>query len=414
MEAINNLGICKQKTGNINEAEQLFLKALQLNSNFESALYNLANIYKESCETEKAQTYYQKVLALNPEHAQAIAGLGVCYTLNGEPDQAYEYYVKALKIAPNDDSIKYNLAAYYLGKGKLSEAWPLYHSRNLEKHRLAIDVSQLNPNKLKDKRILLTREQGIGDEIFFLRYLENLAQYTSSIDYLANPKLAELITQLPHINKVHSEDCTLGEYDFIISVADLPLLMQQDNDFPASIHLKPENRHLERAAALLKQAGPPPYIGLTWRAGQQVKGLLYKEAPLADLMTTLQSNSGTFVILQRNPLPEDFETLGNFASRHAMLDLSSANDDLPFMLAVLQQIDHYVGVSNTNMHLMAALGKTADVLVTFPPEWRWCFEVEQSPWFTGFNLFRQDPHYDWSTAFNKLEQHLTKHESKYA
>ena len=36
------------------------------------------------------------------------------------------------------------------------------------------------------------------------------------------------------------------------------------------------------------------------------------------------------------------------------------------MLALLSLIDEYVGVSNTNMHLRAGVGKTAKVLVPAP------------------------------------------------
>ena len=61
------------------------------------------------------------------------------------------------------------------------------------------------------------------------------------------------------------------------------------------------------------------------------------------------------------------------------------------MAAVLSLIDEYVGVSNTNMHIRAGLGKTARVLVPFPPEFRWMHAGSQSPWFAGCQLYRQPP-----------------------
>jgi hypothetical protein len=53
------------------------------------------------------------------------------------------------------------------------------------------------------------------------------------------------------------------------------------------------------------------------------------------------------------------------------------------------------------MHLAAAAGATADVLVPFPPEWRWGVAGE-SPWFPGFRVFRQRPDGDWSRALAEL------------
>jgi hypothetical protein len=62
-------------------------------------------------------------------------------------------------------------------------------------------------------------------------------------------------------------------------------------------------------------------------------------------------------------------------------DFSAWNDDLEDALALMGVLDEYAGVSNTNMHLRAGLGRTANVLVPFPPEWRWQGTGGESPWF---------------------------------
>jgi hypothetical protein len=69
-------------------------------------------------------------------------------------------------------------------------------------------------------------------------------------------------------------------------------------------------------------------------------------------------------------------------------------------------IDDYVGVSNTNMHLLAGLGKTAKVLIPYPPDWRWMAEGEESPWFKGFKTYRQLTNGYWSLALQNLTQDL--------
>lgn len=46
------------------------------------------------------------------------------------------------------------------------------------------------------------------------------------------------------------------------------------------------------------------------------------------------------------------------------------NEDREDLLALLALLDDYVGVSNTNMHLLGSLGKTARVLVPNPPDWK--------------------------------------------
>ena len=70
-------------------------------------------------------------------------------------------------------------------------------------------------------------------------------------------------------------------------------------------------------------------------------------------------------------------------------------------------IDEYVGVSNTNMHIRAGLGKTARVLVPFPPEFRWMHAGERSPWFPQFSLYRQPPQRDWGNVLQCLRADIS-------
>jgi hypothetical protein len=86
-------------------------------------------------------------------------------------------------------------------------------------------------------------------------------------------------------------------------------------------------------------------------------------------------------------------------------DLTAYNEDPEDALALICLLDRYVGVSNTNMHLGVACGATADVMVPFPPEWRWGLSGA-SPWFPGFRVHRQAPSGDWGEAFSSLAASL--------
>ena len=54
----------------------------------------------------------------------------------------------------------------------------------------------------------------------------------------------------------------------------------------------------------LAMVGPPPYIGVTWRAGTKGSDLvLYKESPMEPLAHLLRDIPATVLILQRHPRP---------------------------------------------------------------------------------------------------------------
>jgi len=58
------------------------------------------------------------------------------------------------------------------------------------------------------------------------------------------------------------------------------------------------------------------------------------------------------------------------------------------------------------MHLRAAAGRSARVLVRCPAEWRWMATGSSSPWFPGFSLYRQSLDGDWSAALARLRKDL--------
>jgi hypothetical protein len=76
------------------------------------------------------------------------------------------------------------------------------------------------------------------------------------------------------------------------------------------------------------------------------------------------------------------------------------------MLALMSVADDYVGVSNTNVHLRAGAGRTARVLVPWPPEWRWTRDLPRSPWFPDFPLYRASKEGGWSEALARLASEL--------
>ena len=152
--------------------------------------------------------------------------------------------------------------------------------------------------------------------------------------------------------------------------------------------------------------GPPPYIGVSWRAGTPDQKLsLYKTCPISLIASAFKDVPGTLLILQRHPAPGEIEAFARELGR-PVHDLSALNEDLEQMLALLALIDDYVGVSNTNMHLRAGAGKTARVLVPAPPEWRWMAEGKTSPWFPGFAVYRQKYDGSWEEAFAMLAADL--------
>jgi hypothetical protein len=196
--------------------------------------------------------------------------------------------------------------------------------------------------------------------------------------------------------------------------SDLPLATQQD--LPPSLRFRVEPARVGRLRQRLQDFGPPPYLGVTWRAGatldEQLAGRLAwvygKAVPTEALGAVLRPLTATVVALQRRASGAEHEGLCRALGR-AVLDMSEVHDDLEDTLALLYLLDEYIGVSSTNIHLLAGIeGKRARVLVQTPAEWRWGLEGDSSPWFPGLRLYRQARDRSWDAAFAQLAADLRR------
>ena len=116
-------------------------------------------------------------------------------------------------------------------------------------------------------------------------------------------------------------------------------------------------------------------------------------------------SEATFIALQRNPHDGEISALAKLIGR-PVHDCCALNEELESMLALLALIDDYVGVSNTNMHLRAGVGRPARVLVPRPADWRWMADGGRSPWFRDFEVYRQSADGHWDAAMARLASDL--------
>jgi hypothetical protein len=336
---------------------------------------------------------------LIPAFAECIADV------NG-PEAALAWLRQVLARQPDQQLAHYMLGDLLLSLGHWREGWKHYLWRT---HAAAerVKPTAVLPARLDGKRVLLRGEQGLGDMLFFLRFADELRDRGAAITMECPPKLAPLLS-----HRIATNDAAAA--DLQVWIGDLPALLEADATPPA-FALRTDDSQAGHARERLERLGRPPYLGLTWQAGTNVLrrpeygsdlGLLFKEIPPALLGQAVRGWPGTVVSLQRAPAPADLQAL-HAAAGAEVHDLSAANEDLAEVLALLAVLDEYVAVSNTNIHLLAGLGRTARVLVPHPPEWRWMRRDGPSAWFPNFPVYRQPVSRDWSEPLKRLREDLS-------
>ena len=437
-----NLASLLIDVGRFAEAEGLCREIVAIDDRFADGHAFLGAALGHQGRLVEALACHERASALAPGNTRYAAALGTALTEIGRIPEGLRRLADALDAEPENDTLRQSLFTALLANGRMQDGWSAYARRpaavRLREKNEAIALAEALPAPLEGRHVCVIREQGIGDEIFLLRWARKLAGRGARVSYRANSKIVSVLARAPFINEVLDESAPLPQADAYLLVGDLPNALgalptssvpKRDRprrrlfpDLPEHISVfwppVPETiaiAPLEASVAALRQRlsdlGPPPYVGVTWRAGTRPEAqnagswMLYKEVPPHALATALKTIDGTFLALQRNPGAGEIDIFAAALDR-PLHDFTALNDDLENMLALLALIDEYVGVSNTNMHLRAAAGRTARVLVPAPAEWRWLQSARASPWFPGFSVYRQSVHGSWTAALTDLRRDL--------
>lgn len=417
-EAHNNLGNALKEQHRYQDAIAHYKLAAALRPDYTAPLNNWGVALQEMERPAEAIPYYEAALATKPDDAQVHSNLAAALMELGRIDEALDHLEASVYLNADYQEARYNLSLALLNLGRLEEGWRHYLYRGSERQRQNAQgfLTHPLPADLSGKRILLTRNQGIGDELFFLRFAVQLKARGAWIAYRAADKIAPIARRLHFLDQVVGRQETPPELDYTFSIGDLPLALgvRDLGQAPASVRLTPPSEAEAKLSARLATLPPDlPLIGVTWRAGADKSDpetrksrLPFKEFPLEILAGVLRDLPGTVLILQRHPKPGEIAAFERALGRPAH-DFSDLNDDLDLMLALMARLDEYVGVSNTNTHLRVAIGRASRVLVPANIlDWRWMSEGERTPWFPDCRIYRQTPEGSWMGATLLLHEDL--------
>ena len=403
-EAKAGLALALELLGRADEAEVLLRSGA--GSDVMLAI-NLGNLVARERRLEEGLHVFDRVLAHSPDNAVAQHNRANVLARMDRGEEAEEGFRKAIALQPRYSDPHFGLALVLLARGEYEEGWREFSWRPPATPTWlgrAVLSRSTDPAVVKrvnaERAVEVIEEQGIGDMLFFLRWARALAAEGWSITLRCAPRLAGLVgrTGLFKIRDVLA--APVGIDCAAIPAGDLPLLALELGlgSTPRSLELSPLSDCVEAARQALDGAGPGPYLGVTWRAGLRQRALgrdnLTKEIEPGLLLDNLRWG-GTVIALQRDATAP--EVSGLRARGFRVADFSSWGDDLDELLGLLDSLDDYAGVSNTNVHLMAALERRARIAVPSPTEWRWA--PSQAPtWFPRFSVVRQRYGEAWRDA----------------
>lgn len=125
-------GIAHKNNYKFSEALVAFSQATSLNKRFDSAYYEMGNIYSESGNADLAIGNYKKTLAINPRFVNALINTGKAYRdIKVNLDSALFFYDAALKLDSANKELYYSLAWIHNARKEYEQAIP-YAIKSLE------------------------------------------------------------------------------------------------------------------------------------------------------------------------------------------------------------------------------------------------------------------------------------------
>ena len=404
IHASHYLGVVLYQRRRLDEAMPLLEQSAQAVPGEPEFQNNLGLALAAADRNDEAIDAFRNALRLSPDHTIAWNNLGLTlYAACNVPD-AIAAYREALARQPNFAEAHWNLALALLANGEYAEGWQEYEWR-LRVAALGAGEGE-TPGLLWDGAIrhgltlLVTTEQGMGDAILFVRYVQPLAERGVRVVLLSPPPLAKLLATAPGVAAVVSADQKLPAYDAHVPLMSLPrLLGDGPGGRPAAIPYLRADRVLRADAAIaLAPLAAALKIGLAWSGNPQNSNDHRRSIPLAQLAPLLSLPRTAWFSLQR---AMDERDIGVVPAATAIRRLPM-REDFDGAAALIDELDLIVSVDTGLAHLAGALGRPVWVALPFAPDWRWHPLDGENIWYPAARRFRQATPGDWGPVVAQI------------
>ena len=431
----------------LNTAEQIYIKALQLTPNSGQVHEQVADFYLQQQAYAKAQQHFNACLA--DPHTQVAGQLGLAEVAEamGQLSLAREYltsatrnhpmvsktwtrlgvfeshhkqftaaqqaFEQAYQLAPDDVLIRYNLAIECLRQALWPRGWSLYHARWEKNHytRQNFPTPLWQGEPLDNKTLLLWSEQGIGDEIMFLSMLPSVLPTAKHVVLECLPRMIPLYQRSwPHIEAISQTTppqprLLESDIDYQCPLGDLGQYVRtQSTQFQGHAFLKTDPKRVAKLRRQYQQqwGETQPLVGLSWYTCNPETG----QQRSLDLTTCdlLWQQPVTWVAIQYGDITKDLARLKQHHPAAALHQDQSINAfyDMEGFAHQLAALDLIVTIDNSTVHLAGALGLDTLLLLPYHCDWRWGHIGTTNHWYQSVTLLRQTEQHQWSTVLETV------------
>ena len=403
IDSYNNLGKIYFDLEDLEKALNIFRKAYKLNKKSPKTLINIGNILSLKDKNQNAITAYKKALNNQGQKSDILANISIAYSRIRNFDNALKYYKEAIEYNSNNSSLKLSTSYLYLYKNKFLDAWKLFDSRlqntNFFKKKYNKEIISyiLKDSQEFDKndKILILREQGIGEEILFSSMYSDLITYSKNVTIETDARLINIFERSFN-KKVFYADGTfsknidsLKKFDSIIFAGSLCKKFRNKlSDFHKKEYLFSDIKKDKEISQVSFLNNTNLKVGISWKSIVSIYGKL-KSLDLNDFKE-LFTTERQIINLQYGDTKNEIKKINNSGFNIYSFDEIDLFNDLDSCMSILKNIDVFVTVSNSTAHIAAAMG--VKTILICPKQsstyFYWSNENKLTPWYKSVTILR--------------------------
>jgi len=450
--SFNGLGNLYKDMGRFDEALDCYNKAISLSVNELMPRMNKVVLYRDTGKFDDAINEVNAIIDANPANDDFYKAKADIYLAMGSYENAINCFDQAIKINPirpmlycergllnaglgkfeeaesdyeiiisghNEPSIaqRFNHALLNLSRKFFEKGWDDYKIRKkLPEHSLA-ELNSLKPlwdGKDYDKRVYLSNEQGLGDEIFFTGMLDDVIKSNNKIILSVSPRLESLYRRsFPGIDiypvnlNVKERPLFLSEefYDYHLPLGDLGSIYRKDIECfnnQKRGYLKADINKTNNYKNLLSEEGKI-LCGIAWKSS--AKEGAFKSLKIENLAPFFKMQKLKFVNLQYGSVEADLESI----KQNYNIDIKNINEldyynDIDSLASLIEACDFIITSSNVTAHIAGALGKETYLLAPYGKGklWYWHENQGASLWYPSVKIIDQISASDPLSSINNI------------
>jgi tetratricopeptide (TPR) repeat protein len=396
-------------------------RAIELDPSLPEAHNGFGLALKLKGRSQEAAAAYETAIRLRPDYHKAYSNLGTVFQSQGRFAEASAAYQKAVDIMPDYAEGQWNMGTLRLLFGDFEAGWRCYEFGLDMKHGRGGPRDDRIPlwqgEALAGKTILVSGEQGVGDQIMFGSLLPDMvgrgATCLVKLQKRLYPLLERSIPGLVLIPRDGSESSRIQQFavDYQTPVGGLCRWLRPNlESFPSRPgYLKADPVQVEEYRCRYRiRLGERPLVGISWRGGIGEPGRL-RSIPLAAWSPILEQREFGFVNLQYGDCRADLgavrSELGVEVLHDDAVDPLKSLDDFAAQTAAM---DLVISIDNSTVHMAGALNVPVWTMLPVVPDWRWLLRRRDSPWYPSVRLFRQANHGEWPPVLAAVADELRR------